>query len=74
MVLVDTSCWIEALRERGREDVRQRVAELLLDGEAAWCEIVRMELLQGVRAGREAKELRKLEESEHGCQSVDDRW
>ena len=62
MVLVDTSSWIETLRTGGNAAVRQRVSALVLDGEAAWCDMVRLELWNGVRGGREIRELTELED------------
>jgi hypothetical protein len=41
---VDTSSWIEALRLNGRENIRERVKLLLIDGLAAWCDMVAVEL------------------------------
>lgn len=61
MLLVDSSSWIETLRVGGNPRVRDRVAELLLAGHAAWCDIIRVELWHGVRGQREATELARLE-------------
>jgi predicted nucleic acid-binding protein len=61
MLLVDSSSWIETLRVGGNPRVRARVAELVLAGHAAWCDIIRVELWQGARGQREAKELAQLE-------------
>src|SRR5438067_53322 len=61
MVLVDTSSWIETLREGGDTGVRERVTSLVLEGEAAWCDMIRLELWHGVRGGRE-KDLVELEQ------------
>jgi len=47
MKLVDTSSWTQALRRKGDMDVRARVAALLENGEAAWCQMVRLELWRG---------------------------
>jgi predicted nucleic acid-binding protein len=63
MVLVDTSSWIETLRARGSATVRDRISQLVLDGEAAWCDMVRLELWHGVRGGRESRDLLALEKS-----------
>jgi len=61
MVLIDTSSWIDSLRERGRKEVRQRVADLMNAGNAAWCDVVRVELWNGVRGDRERKLMAELE-------------
>jgi len=70
MVLLDTSMWIEALRLSGREDARRRVDELLAIDEAAWCDIIRLELWHGARGEREHRDLRYLE-SVVRCLSTD---
>jgi predicted nucleic acid-binding protein len=48
--LVDTSSWIEFLRGT-KSEADFRVQSLLIQKEAAWCEIVVLELLNGARAG-----------------------
>ena len=47
MILIDTSAWIEFLRDTG-SPVCARVDELLAD-EIAVCDAVRMEVLAGAR-------------------------
>ncbi len=59
MKLVDTSSWIQQLRKGGLLEVRWRVEQLLLSGEAAWCAPVRLELWSGVGRDPERKILRK---------------
>ncbi|MCC5835440.1 MAG: PIN domain-containing protein [Opitutales bacterium] len=49
MVLVDSSAWIEALRRRGRLEVRLAVEGLLDAYQAQWCTPVRLEVLGGAR-------------------------
>ncbi len=61
MILIDTSCWIEALRERGNVEIRSRVHELLANGHACWMPVVRLELWNGARGDREKKALREFE-------------
>jgi predicted nucleic acid-binding protein len=56
--LIDTSCWIQALRARGKPEVRERVRNLVLNGQAAWCSAVRLELWAGVGKEPEGKVLR----------------
>jgi predicted nucleic acid-binding protein len=58
MILVDTSAWIEFLRDTG-SPACLRVDELL-DGEIATCGPVRMEVLAGARDGRHLRDLRGL--------------
>ena len=54
-VLIDTSCWIEALRRNGAESVRRRVVELTESGRARFADIVRLELWNGAR-GKELQQ------------------
>lgn len=49
MVLVDSSVWIEALRRKGRIEVKLAVESLLDAYEAQWCTQVRLEVLGGAR-------------------------
>ena len=61
VTLVDSSSWIEALRKKGRIDVRERVKSLLIDGAAAWRDMVAVELWNGARGAYEKKRLLELE-------------
>lgn len=58
MILVDTSAWVEFLRDTG-SPVCQRVDELLGD-DIATCHSVRMEVLAGARDERHLNDLRRL--------------
>lgn len=58
MILIDTSAWVEFLRDTG-SDVCARVDQLL-DGDLATCHPVRMELLAGARDERHLSDLRRL--------------
>jgi predicted nucleic acid-binding protein len=48
MILIDSSSCVHYFRRRGDAIVRQRVAQLLERGEAAWCAFIRLELWHGV--------------------------
>jgi len=61
MRLIDTSSWIHSLRTGGDPQVRQRVGDLLLSGEACWCAVVRVELWNGARGTHEKRVLHDLE-------------
>ncbi|MBM3859891.1 MAG: PIN domain nuclease [Verrucomicrobia bacterium] len=61
MTLVDTSAWIEFLRERNSA-VANRVEALLRTGEAGWCDLIATELWNGARGPKEHKALQTLEE------------
>ena len=58
MILVDTSAWVEFLRDTG-SPVCQRVDELL-GADIATCHPVRMEVLAGARDERHLNDLRRL--------------
>ena len=49
MVLIDTSVWIDALRQAGPASRRAELAILMEKGEAARCAVVRLELWTGIR-------------------------
>jgi predicted nucleic acid-binding protein len=60
MKLVDTSSWIEYLRDRHSE-AGDNVEVLVLSGQAAWCDVTLVELWQGVRGAKEKRELAEME-------------
>ncbi len=59
LVLIDTSLWIEALRVHGDRDAKERVRQLLLLDKAAWCEVIILELLNGIKGITERKKFRE---------------
>ena len=61
MVLVDSSSWIHFLRPTGDPMVRARVESALVNGEACWCPLVRLELWNGAAGERDRKILRDFE-------------
>lgn len=61
MVLVDTSSWIHFLRPQGDKEVRSRVEITLFNGEACWCQLVRLELWNGARGQKEKQVLEEFE-------------
>ena len=58
MILIDTSAWVEFLRDTG-SPVCNRV-EVLLESEIAVCDAIRMEILAGARDERHLSSLRRL--------------
>lgn len=74
IVLIDTSSWIEALRSSGRRDVRDRVMRLMLDGRAAWCDMVLVELWNGVRGDYEKRKLAELEKEMLSLATTSEVW
>lgn len=61
--LIDSSCWIPALRRNGDAAIRERVRLLITSGQAAWCAPVRLELWCGVRHQEERRVLSLYEET-----------
>lgn len=58
MILIDTSAWVEFLRDTG-SPVCNRV-DSALGGDIAICDAIRMEVLAGARGGRHLEALRRL--------------
>ena len=58
MILIDSSAWVEFLRDTG-SDVCRRVDELLGE-DIATCDAIRMEILAGARDGEHLNGLRRL--------------
>ena len=58
MILVDTSAWVEFLRDTG-SSACQRVDDLL-DDDIATCHPIRMEVLAGARDEQHLNDLRRL--------------
>ncbi|MYD72050.1 MAG: PIN domain nuclease [Acidobacteria bacterium] len=59
MILIDTSAWIEFLRDTG-STTATRVRDCLIREEVATCGAVYMEVLAGARSERHLMELRRL--------------
>lgn len=73
-VLIDTSSWIEALRSTGRPEVREKVMNLMIEGRAAWCDMVAVELWNGARGNYEKQKLKELEQEITCLQTVPEVW
>ena len=58
MILIDTSAWVEFLRDTGSETCNRVTASL--NSEIAVCDAVRMEVLAGARDERHLRDLRRL--------------
>jgi hypothetical protein len=58
VILVDTSAWVEFLRDTG-SPICQRVDDLLAV-EIATCDVIRMEVLAGARNEQHLQQLRRL--------------
>jgi predicted nucleic acid-binding protein len=72
--LIDTSSWIDAMRRDGDPDVRARVLALMQSGEAAWCDMVRLELWNGLRGAAERKQMEGLEADVINLPTTDGVW
>lgn len=58
MILIDSSAWVEFLRDTGSHVCRR--VDALLGEEIATCDAVRMEILAGARDGDHLNQLRRL--------------
>ena len=58
MILIDTSAWVEFLRNTGSATCSR--VDALLDDEIAICDAIRMEVLAGARDERHLQSLRRL--------------
>ena len=74
MKLIDTSCWIHQLHSKGDTIVRKLVEQLLMNGEAAWCPPVRLELWSGVGTDSERRVLREYEQVLPEYSITDNTW
>lgn len=74
MVLIDTSAWIEAMRQHGDAEMRVRVNEVIRAGTAAWCPAVRMELWPCAKGRRELDRLMELRELVFDLPISDEVW
>ncbi len=53
MVVIDTSAWVEALRDNGKADVKKKIARLMEDDEARFCDPILLELRNSSPRGAE---------------------
>jgi hypothetical protein len=60
MTLIDTSSLVHFLRRKGDSQVKQRVKALLLGGEVATCDMVAVELFQGVGSEQDQQQIDRL--------------
>jgi predicted nucleic acid-binding protein len=62
MRLVDTSLFVDALRESGQAESKARFKALLSAGEVCWCGMVRVELWHGARGAHEKRIISDFEQ------------
>lgn len=73
MKLVDTSAWVEYLRP-GLSPIGERVEELVLEDEAMWCDMVMLELWNGVRGAEEKRKLAELSAATPRLETTAEVW
>jgi predicted nucleic acid-binding protein len=62
MILLDTGVWVQTLRRRGDEHVRDRLKSLMALNQAAWCDVIRLELWHGATKDDDHRLLRAFEQ------------
>lgn len=72
--LIDTSAWIEAMRQKGDEHVRTQVETLVRQGRARFCDLVRLELWNGIGGHAERRWLSEMEEVVETVPTDDQVW
>lgn len=73
-VVIDTSCWIEAMRSRGDAAVRARVDRLVDTGRARLAGIVRLELWNGLSGASQRRFLRAVESALETVPTTSEAW
>jgi predicted nucleic acid-binding protein len=73
-LLIDTSAWVEAMRRRGDAATRNEVYAALRTGRARFCDLVRLELWNGIGGDAEWKWLTELEQSLETVPTDDRIW
>jgi predicted nucleic acid-binding protein len=73
MKLVDTSAWVEYLRS-GHGEVAENVESLVLSDEAAWCDMVMLELWNGARGQEEKRKLAELSATVPRLETTAEAW
>lgn len=73
-VLIDTSAWVEYLRDGGDPVTQQAVRAALDGGHAVLCDLVLLELWNGARGERQPRFLRVLEATLDWLPTTDAVW
>jgi predicted nucleic acid-binding protein len=71
--LVDTSAWVEYLRS-GHNEVAENVESLVLSDDAAWCDMVMLELWNGARGPEEKRKLADLSAAATRLETTAEVW
>lgn len=73
MTLIDTTCWVHAIRRNGDPALQAKVADLFREGLAIWCPIIRLELWNGAGSDRDRALLKEIEQTISEL-SIDDKF
>jgi len=73
MILVDTSVWIDVLRDKTGETVDAFRKSIKKD-DIVFCRFTQLELLQGARDDREWQQLDKYLSTQYYLEASDDTW
>jgi len=73
MKLVDTSAWVEYLRS-GHGEIAEKVESLVLSDDAAWCDMVLLELRNGARGQEEKSKLAELSAAAPRLETTSEVW
>jgi hypothetical protein len=73
MKLVDTSAWVDYLRS-GHSKAAENVESLLLCDDAAWCDMVMLELWNGARGQHEKRKLAELSAAAPRLETTAEVW
>jgi hypothetical protein len=73
-VLIDSSAWIEAMRRDGDVVLRGQVRDAVRNGRARFCDLVRLELWNGVGGDAERRWLTEMESVVDTVPTTDEVW
>jgi len=73
-VLIDTSAWVEALRNNGDDEIRQRVFSLITKDKAVWNPMIQLELWNGARGKPERDMIVMMTQNIHNYEIKSDVW
>ena len=74
LVLIDTSAWVQAIRKKGKEEIKEKVGSAIKSRSARICEPVLLELYNGAHGNEEIKTLKKIEQTVDLLFSNQDSW
>ena len=74
LVLIDTSAWVQAIRKKGKEEIKEKVESAIKSRSARICEPVLLELYNGAHGNQEINTLKKIEQTVDLLFSNQDSW